>query len=103
MDTVTHLYTGVSYMYVYVSIAHHCLPQRVCLGVHRRPISTHIVHKKAFFLCAYCTFFWTPSSFQLEQTLITYLKLRSFHYVVSTANRQLDEFARLANEQLAIT
>ena len=42
---------------------------RECLGVHRRLVSTHIVHKK-WLKCVYYTFFWTPSSSWMEQTLV---------------------------------
>ena len=42
---------------------------RGCPGVHRRPISTHIVHSK-WLCCVYCIFSWTPTSSQLEQTLV---------------------------------
>ena len=46
---------------------------RGCSGLHRRPISTHNYNTyKMDILCVlYITFFWTPSSSRLEQTLVT--------------------------------
>ena len=62
-------------MRIYISLGNTLCP-RECLGVHRRPMSTHKVHIKWLF-CVYYTFFWTPSSSRLEQTvLLGYHKLR---------------------------
>ena len=58
---------------------------RGCLGVPRRPTSTHIVRIKWLF-CVYYTFFRTPSSSRLGQTVDSTVMQLSGHQSVQSVN-----------------